>query len=169
MDLYEIWKPTHYKNYEVSNKGRVRNKATKVILKPYKNKQGYLQVGLMENGKHYARRVHRLVAIAFISNPLNKETVNHKDGNKENNNVSNLEWNTIKENIDHSIKVLGVNPANGLEKTHEKHKRKVLRSDGKIYNSIEEAKEDIKNPNAHIVEVCQGKLKKTAGYGWSYL
>lgn len=58
MDLYEIWKPTQYKNYEVSNKGRVRNKTTKVILKPCKNKQGYLQVGLMDNKKHYVRRVH---------------------------------------------------------------------------------------------------------------
>lgn len=145
MDLYEEWETTQYKNYEVSNKGTVRNKTTKVILKPYKNKQGYLQVGLMDNKKHYVRRIHRLVALAFLDNPLNKETVNH------------------------AINVLGVNPANGLEKTHEKHKRKVVRSDGKIYNSIDEAKADIKKPNAHIVEVCQGKLNKTAGYGWSYL
>ena len=169
MDLYEEWKTTQYKNYEVSNKGRVRNKTTKVILKPCKNKQGYLQVGLMDNKKHYVRRVHRLVALAFLDNPLNKETVNHIDGNKENNNVTNLEWCSIKENVNHAINVLGVNPANGLEKTHKKHKRKVVRSDGKIYNSIDEAKADIKKPNAHIVEVCQGKLNKTAGYGWSYL
>lgn len=114
MDLYEIWKITKYKNYEVSNRGRVRNKNTKRILKPF---------------------------------------LNHD----------------IKENVYHSINVLGVNPANGLEKTHEKHKRKVVRSDGKIYNSIDEAKADIKKPNAHIVEVCQGKLNKTVGYGWSYL
>lgn len=169
MDLYEIWKITEYKNYEVSNRGRVRNKNTKRILKPFLNHDGYLQVRVTDNGKVYTRRVHRLVAIAFIENPLNKETVNHKDGNKVNNDVNNLEWNTIKENVYHSINVLGVNPANGLEKTHEKHKRKVVRSDGKIYNSIDEAKADIKKPNAHIVEVCQGKLNKTAGYGWSYL
>lgn len=169
MDIYEIWKPTQYNNYEVSNKGRVRNKTTKLILSPCKNKQGYLQVGIMDNGHHISRRIHRLVAIAFIKNPFNKETVNHKDGNKLNNNADNLEWTTIKENVIHSIKVLGVDPSKGLEKTHEKNKRKIIRSDGKIYNSIKEAKEDINKPNAHIVEVCQGKLKKTAGYGWKYL
>lgn len=165
----EVWKQTQYKNYEVSNKGRVRNKTTKHILKPCKNHQGYLQVRISDNGKTYTRRVHRLVAIAFIENPLNKETVNHKDGNKENNNLNNLEWLTIKENVYHSINVLGVNPAKGIEKTHEKHKRKVLRSDGKVYNSIAEAKEDLKKPYASIVEACQGKIKTAAGYGWSYL
>ena len=46
---------------------------------------------------------------------------------------------------------------------------KVIRSDGKIYNSIKEAKQDIGNVNAHIVEVCQGKLKTTCGYGWNYV
>ena len=169
MDLYEEWKPTQYKNYEVSNKGRVRNKKTKAIHRPYKNKKGYLQVTLRDGGKYHIGLVHRLVAMAFLDNPSHKETVNHKDGNKENNNVNNLEWNTVKENIQHSIKVLGVDPAKGLDKTHEKNKRKILRSDGKIYNSIKEAKKDIGKPSAHIVEVCQGKLKKTAGYGWSYL
>lgn len=164
----EEWKTSPFEKYEVSTHGNIRNKKTQRMLKQQIN-GGYCHVHLMKDGKAYYRQVHRIVAETFIENPLNKETVNHKDGNKTNNHVENLEWCTHKENIHHAIFVLGIDTRSGLEKTHEKHKRKVRRSDGKIYNSIDEAKADINRPHAHIVEVCQGKLRKTAGYGWEYL
>jgi len=72
------------------------------VLKPSKRGKGYLAVGLMKDGKQVPVSVHRLVAKAFIPNPENKPQVNHKDGNKENNHVNNLEWVTNQENIRHS-------------------------------------------------------------------
>jgi hypothetical protein len=100
MEDTEIWKSIQeYENYEVSIFGNVRNKTTKRILKPA-NHGGYYSVGL-SNKKTKTFSVHILVAKAFIPNPENKNTVNHKDKNGLNNNISNLEWNTNKENSIH--------------------------------------------------------------------
>lgn len=164
----EIWKdiPGYEGVYLVSNKGNIKRISTNKILKPYENKRnGYLTINLSNKGRKNLR-IHRIVAKAFLPNPNNKPYINHIDGNKKNNNITNLEWCTQKENVDHAIKVLGVDHKKGIEKTHEKSKKKVIRSDGKIYSCIQEAKQEF--PNAHIVEVCQGKLKTTKGYGWKY-
>lgn len=104
--MQEIWKEIEGYNgkYQVSAWGRVRNAETGKILTPYKNKKGYLKVGLYISGKGKAEkhRVNRLVAQAFIPNPFNLPQVNHKDGNKENNSVSNLEWCENKSNRIHA-------------------------------------------------------------------
>lgn len=71
-------------------------------MKPQKQKNGYLLIHLHLNGKSYYRWIHRMVAEVFIPNPNNKPQINHKDGNKENNKVPNLEWVTAKENIQHA-------------------------------------------------------------------
>jgi len=120
-----------YENYQVSNSGNVRNLkfngSTKV--KKIKNltlsttTKGYFRVTLYGlKRKHF--QVHRLVAMAFIPNPENKPEVNHKDGDKTNNNDWNLEWSTTKENVDHAW-VNGLNSAlrgekNGFSKLTEK-------------------------------------------------
>ena len=88
-----------YENYEVSNFGNVRNKMTGRILKPFDNGHGYLQVDLSNSGKTQKALVHRLVAIAFIPNPNNYDTVNHKDKNRQNNHVDNLEWMSLPNNV----------------------------------------------------------------------
>ena len=86
-----------FNNYMVSSLGRVKsivayhNRGGK-ILSQNKRPDGYMEVGLSLNGKSYHKTVHRLVAIAFIENPDGLEMVNHKDENKSNNNVENLEW-----------------------------------------------------------------------------
>ena len=94
--MNEIWKNiAGYEGlYEVSSFGRVRSLRfgkTK-ILKPGKNKKGYLRVSLCKNGKQKTFFVHRLVAQAFLENPQNLPQINHKDENKQNNRLENLEW-----------------------------------------------------------------------------
>ena len=101
----EEWVPVpDYENYHVSNFGRTKsfyNDQVK-ILKPALNRQ-YLFVYLYKDGKGQNFRVHRLVAQLFVPNPSNKPQVNHIDGNKLNNHVSNLEWVTNSENMRHAV------------------------------------------------------------------
>jgi len=92
-----------YPNYLISNEGRVYNYKYKRFLKPTKDRDGYLYVNLYKNGVTKTHRIHRLVANTFIPNMFGKRTVNHMDGVKTNNFVSNLEWATNKENIHHAV------------------------------------------------------------------
>lgn len=87
-----------YTRYEVSNTGKVRNRYTLELKATRKTKTGYMITDLKENGKKQTRYIHRLVAIAFIENPNNLPCINHKDENKENNCVDNLEWCTVAYN-----------------------------------------------------------------------
>ena len=114
----EIWKDIENWEgyYQVSNKSRVRSldrtivnslgrtyHLKGIILKHTLPKEHYPYVCLRKNGLNFPKSVHRLVALAFISNPENKPQVNHKDGNKHNCNIDNLEWNTEIENAKHAI------------------------------------------------------------------
>ena len=93
------WKKVEgYENYSVSDTGLVRNDTTRRTLKPCTGNHGYYMVFLHENNKGTQKTVHRLVAKAFIPNTENKRCVNHIDGNKLNNCVSNLEWCTVAYN-----------------------------------------------------------------------
>jgi hypothetical protein len=86
--------------YECSDDGHVRNKKTRRVLHEFVGKDGYLRTQF--EGK--TRTIHRVIAKAFISNPNNLAVVNHIDGNKQNNNVNNLEWCTSSENQKHAYK-----------------------------------------------------------------
>lgn len=110
--MQEQWK-IYYKNYSVSNLGRVRNDNTFHIRKLTKNNDGYLRTNITDrkNKSHKEIKVHRAVAELFIPNPHNYPQVNHIDGNKENNCVTNLEWVTAQKNIQHAIK-LNLRPQN---------------------------------------------------------
>jgi hypothetical protein len=101
MEVKEEWKQiNNFPNYEVSTLGNVRNNKTGRMLK-LTCKGGYLFTGLSQNSIGKTCPVHRLVALAFIDNPENKPQVNHKDKNRSNNNVNNLEWSTASENNIH--------------------------------------------------------------------
>lgn len=103
----EIWLPIKNYNYEVSNLGNIRNKKNHNILTNFDyNRMGYIRVVLYKNNQRKRFFIHRLVAESFIPNPQNKGQVNHKDGNKQNNKLENLEWVTCSENGLHYYRVL---------------------------------------------------------------
>ncbi len=106
----EEWRKVKgFENYECSSLGRLKtfnwkNKGLERIMKPAKDKSGYLRTVLVDSeGKHNTVKVHRIIAKTFIDNPEGKEEVNHKNGVKTDNSVVNLEWATRQENIQHCI------------------------------------------------------------------
>lgn len=103
-NTYE-WKPTHIfpNEYLVSNGGQVKSLRTNKILRPTTDKDGYLYYVLCVNGERKTVKAHRLVAIAFIDNPLNKPAIDHINGNKQDNRVENLRWVTNKENTNNPL------------------------------------------------------------------
>lgn len=109
MSAMEIYRDVlgYEGRYQVTSWGRVYSVEKERFLIPQENEKGYLRVDLTEeNGQRKHKKVHRLVATAFIPNPENKPQVNHKDGNKSNNSFTNLEWVTDKENKIHQASML---------------------------------------------------------------
>lgn len=100
----EVWKavPGYEKNYEVSKEGFVRSALSKRILKISLNSHGYPSVILYKNGKGTRKKIHPIVAACFIGPRPDNLTINHLDGNKLNNRVSNLHYCTHKENMQHA-------------------------------------------------------------------
>jgi hypothetical protein len=103
--MEEIWKDIegYERLYQISDRGRVRSLRKNIILRPGKFPNGYLFASLKVKGKQCSKMIHRLVAEAFLSNPGRKKEVNHKDGDKQNNVIENLEWVTRQENIKHAF------------------------------------------------------------------
>lgn len=152
----EIWKDIEgYEGlYQVSNYGRVKslNKRKGRILKPAKDKGGYLRVALHKQGtqKHY--KIHRLVAQAFIPNPQNLPQVNHKDENPTNNTVQNLEWCDCQYNIDYS-----------------QSKQVLCLETGKVYKSVMEVERQLGFAQSNISACCNGRYKQAYSFHWCYV
>ena len=151
-------------NYSVSDKGEVRNDVTTLPMK-LGLQQGYLHVGLAIGGKVKRMRVHRLVAQAFIPNPENKPYVNHIDGNRQNNCVENLEWNTPSENAQHAV-------ATGL-RTKTRGRPVVQYSlDGRemmTFVSATEAARELGLQQSKITACCLRDRHTTGDFQWRYL
>ena len=164
--MKEVWKDIKgYEGlYQISNLGRVKRVTTGRILKGGKDKDGYLMVKLYKNNIRSNKKIHRLVAEAFIPNPENKPQVNHADENKTNNSLDNLEWMTAKENINHgthnervsktmSIPIIATNLKTGESQ--------------EFYGASECARQ-LGLYQQHISAVLKGILKQTKGYTFKY-
>ena len=152
--------------YQVSNLGRVRSlncrghKGCIGILTPRLDGKGYEMVALYKEGKARNTKVHRLVAQAFIPNPNNYPQVNHKDENKTNNDVKNLEWCTNEYN--HNYGTRNERVAKSLSK------KVICITTGEIFNSMREACRKYNINTGRMTECCQGKQKTAGGYKWKY-
>ena len=115
---------------EVSNFGEVKSHGK--IIKGEITSGGYCRVHISHNGVEYKFLVHRLVAEAFIPNPKRLPEVNHKDGNKQNNSVDNLEWCTRSQNTSHAFKT-GLRNYNGCKNPHSKLTQSDVETIRRIY------------------------------------
>lgn len=135
------WKRIHHSKYLVSDTGLIYSEYENILLKPFKNNQGYLQVDLFDSGTKQRLQVNRIVANAFIPNPENKPIVNHINGIKTDNEVSNLEWCTYSENTIHSYET-GLQ-ARGEDKTLAKLTEKDVLEIQSLFESKEMLDRDI--------------------------
>lgn len=148
--------------YEVSNLGRVKNIKTGRILKPHKHRGGYLLINLCKSGTMRTDLIHRLVANSFLPNPQNLPCVNHKDEDKTNNAISNLEWCTYEYNNNYGTR---------NERMAEKKSKPVLQFDllGNFIREWTSIRQAIRDTGVNnIAFVLSGRLKTAGGYLWKY-
>lgn len=173
-----------FPNYIITDDGRVFSlnylgiSGNKKELSLRHRNDGYINVCLSKNNKKYMRFIHRLVAEAFIPNPYNFPQVNHKDGDKSNNNISNLEWCTQSDNIKHSY-------SSGIRIDNKEHLNKICKlaidkmsigvckidNNGNIietYKSATEASKITGCCRSKITACCKGQRNMTGGWRWKY-
>lgn len=146
--------------YAITSCGKVWSYKRKKFLNPIRNQKGYERVFLSTNkgGKNFP--IHKLVATAYIPNPNNFPQINHKDENKENNSVNNLEWCTNKYNSNYGTRNIRMARAKW---------RKVLCIElNRIFDSEKQAEAELKIGVSRISECCSGKNKTAGGYHWKY-
>ena len=166
------WKPTSFQGYEVSDTGLVRSAGKEKhnkVLKPTVNHKGYEVVYPSDSNKTGYKtscQVHRLVAESFIPNPENKPQVNHKDTNKRNNHVDNLEWATNLENHEHKL-------ANNLvPETHMPKRIGMFTQNGellKTFDSIYAAGKYCNSTQYSVSRAVNGLRKTFKGFVWRYV
>jgi len=180
--MEEIWRPIpDYEGYyEISNTGKIKS-LTRTITDingrsftltgkekiPYIDAEGYYIIGLSKDGIKKNLKVHRLVALTFIPNPKNLPFVNHKDENKLNNNINNLEWCTQEYNNAYGTRNKRISQTTT--------KNSVIMCDKITHKPIQEflnaniaAKELGYNTSAHIYQVLKGERQTACGYWWKY-
>ena len=151
--------------YEVNNKGEIRHKKRKQILSPRKNSGGYGYVCFIIEGQRKNFAIHRIVANAFLPNPNGYTEINHKDYDKTNNCVENLEWVNSSQNKRHAY----------LKKENHESRGKSVNQytkDGiyiKTFNTVSEAAIEMGCCVAAISNCCLGRTKTSQGYRWSFV
>lgn len=164
--MEETWKDIKdYEGmYQVSNLGRVKSLKKNIILKMNKCSSGYYNVSFWKNGKEKKKLIHRLVAEAFLDNPDNLPVINHKDENKTNNSVENLEWCTYYYNFHYG---------SGKEKMSIANSKPVYQYtiSGELVKKWDSATDVYKELgwlNTTISKCCRGKQATSHGYIWQY-
>lgn len=162
------------KFYLVSSWGRVKSlhhrpTAYHKILKPYVDRDGYLVVGLRNHGKGKTVKIHRLVAQAFIPNPKKYPQVNHKDENKTNNHVENLEWCTNQYNLNYGSR----NQKSGESLKQSMKSKELLQFSQagkliKIWPSMHEMSRVTGFNRSDVKQCCLGQAKQSYGYKWEF-
>ena len=164
----EVWKDIlGYEGlYQVSDKGRLKSigYGKERILKLVKDRGGYLTVGLRKNGEVKTCKIHRLVAQTFIPNPDNLSDINHKDEDKTNNSVQNIEWCSAKYNCNFGTR---------NQRISEKTSKPVLQftKDGELireWKSATDVQRNLGYDNSHISKCCNEKRKSANGFVWKY-
>ena len=158
LDNTEVWKTIKgYSNYQISTYGRIWNIKKQRYCIPSKTPKGYMLVNLYNNyGKRKKELVHRLVALTFIPNPYHKPQVNHVDLVRDNNCVENLEWVTIKENVDKSTlpKKIGV---------YDLYDKELYK-----FNSIREACLKLNLTESNVAECLSGRNHQKTHKGYKF-
>ena len=175
-----------YENlYQVSNYGRVYSLISGKFLKPCKERNGYLYISLHKNKKTKKYFVHKIVATAFIENPLQLPQVNHISEDKSDNRIENLEWCSASYNCNYGTRTARIIPKTLAHPNYkatrekcgkaatEKCSKIVLQftKDGKFINefpSVREAERQTSIAHSHISSCCRGKLKSAGKYLWRF-
>ena len=146
--------------YAITEDGRIWSYRSNRFLKPYVRK-GYLRVKLYINGVEKDFSIHRLVAFAYLPNPDNLPEVNHKDENKQNNCVDNLEWVTHQENMNYGTRNERISKAQG--------KAVLCVELNTVFHSLNEAARQLKIDPSSISKACRGELKTCGGFHWEFV
>lgn len=156
--------------YQISNEGRVKSLNYKrmgieKVMRPQKDKNGYLIIHFCKNGIHYNHKIHRLVAEAFIVNPNNSTEVNHINENKDDNRAENLEWCNRKYNMNYGTII---------QRKRDKLTKPILQltTDGiliKEWNGAKEIQRETSYFQSNISRCCNGLQKTAYGYKWKYV
>ena len=167
--MIEVWKDIKgYEGlYQVSNLGKIRSryKSNEYLnLKTIKGQRGYLRVTLVKNRNKTNKQIHRLVAETFIVNLENKTQVNHKNGNKMDNRVKNLEWCTPKENMIHAVKT-------GLKKAHKIQMKNKVTGEIRVFNSRKDIEKYLNRKVCQdlITRCCNKRRSSAYGMLWDYI
>lgn len=169
--MEEIWKDIpNFNGYQASCQGRIFSQKRNKVLKTNKNEKGYLRVNLSVNGKRTSQRVNRLIAMTFLDNPDNLPEVNHKNGNKEDNTVNNLEWCTHLYNMQEAYKNNQIPPRKANKTSFTPKQVLKYDLDNNLlnkYNTLSEASK-LNNINPQTLSRYCLNQRKSKDYIWRY-
>jgi len=176
--MEEVWKdiPNYEGMYQVSNLGNIKNVKKGKIKIPNKNKNGYLYIDLWKDNKNKKMTIHRAVAMAFLSNDNDYTDINHKDGNKTNNIVDNLEWCNRSHNLKEAYRLGLRKPTRAMLGKKGKlcpNSKKIKQYDKlgnliKIWNSTMDIERELNIIHNNVSSCCLGRLKTYKGFVWRF-